>query len=276
MATLAIDQPYIAPAAPAKSKLQQAIHESTAALVAQLQAGKSEALTAYLTTMARFHTYSFGNQLAIAKQKPTATQVAGFHKWLELHRYVKKGEKGIAILAPMILKRDKQNTDGTSESGPRLIGFKVVYVFDLAQTDGEPLPDFEIAPHGEPGELVERLKAHIEASGTPVTYDPGIAPARGLCFPSWIKLLPDMSPAEQFSTLAPRIRPCPLTSGRAADTDHPNHTRDGSGGRFPLSSRRLAGWSVARLQPITFRCTTATPKPLSNPCSTYRARLARF
>ncbi len=59
MATLAIDQPYIAPAAPAKSKLQQAIHESTAALVAQLQAGKSEALTAYLAAMARFHSYSF-------------------------------------------------------------------------------------------------------------------------------------------------------------------------------------------------------------------------
>ena len=201
MATLAIDRPDTEPAAPNLSKLAQAIRESTEALVAQLKAGKSEALTGYLTAMARFHTYSFGNQMAIARQKPDATQVAGFHKWLEMRRYVRKGEKGIAILAPLIVKRERENTDGTSESGPRLIGFKVVYVFDLSQTDGEPLPDFEIAPHGDPGELLTKLKAHIEANGTPVTYDATIEPARGLCTLTDIKLLPGMTPAEEFATL---------------------------------------------------------------------------
>lgn len=202
MATLAIDRPQVETAGPTKSKLQQAIQESTAALVAQLQAGKSEALTAYLTTMARFHSYSFGNQMLIARQKPTATQVAGFHKWLEMRRYVRKGEKGIAILAPMVVKRDREETDGTSESGPRLIGFKVVYVFDLAQTDGEPLPDFDLVPQGDPGTLTAKLIAQIEASGIPVTFDASISPARGLCTLTDIKLLPDLAPAEQFSTLA--------------------------------------------------------------------------
>ena len=135
MATLAIDQPQT-PSATVKSKMRQAIEESTAALVAQLQSGKSEALTQYLTTMARFHSYSFGNQLLIARQSPDASRVAGFQKWLELKRYVRKGQKGIAILAPMIVKgsREPKNTDGTSESGPRLVGFKVVYVFDIRFT----------------------------------------------------------------------------------------------------------------------------------------------
>ena len=164
MATLAIDRPQVESSLPAKSRLQQAIQESTDALVAQLKAGKSEALVNYLATMAQFHSYSFGNVMAIARQKPTATRVAGFHKWLELRRYVRKGEKGIAILAPMIGKpRESSETDGTSKAGPRLIGFKVVYVFDVSQTDGEPLADFDIsAIHGEPGQLTAKLKVYIQ------------------------------------------------------------------------------------------------------------------
>ena len=122
MATATLPQPETAPES-AKSQLQQAIHESVEKLVSQLNAGKSEALTQYLTTMAQFHNYSFGNQMAIARQRPTATHVAGFKKWLELNRYVKKGEKGIAILAPMIGKpRDekKQTDDGTSKAARAL------------------------------------------------------------------------------------------------------------------------------------------------------------
>ena len=59
-------------------------------------------LAAYIRTMARFRSYSFGNILEIARQKPDATRVAGFWKWKELGRSVKKGEKGIRILAPII------------------------------------------------------------------------------------------------------------------------------------------------------------------------------
>jgi hypothetical protein len=71
-------------------------------LVQQLEAGKSETLTAYLGAMARFHNYSFGNILAIARQKPSASHVAGIRAWNLLGRFVKKGEKGIQILAPMV------------------------------------------------------------------------------------------------------------------------------------------------------------------------------
>ena len=88
-----------------------------------------------------FHNYSLGNTLLIWFQRPGATLCAGYHDWLKKHhRYVKKGEKGIAILAP-ILKR----VNGTGEDGEEVEEvrryFRTVYVFDVSQTDGEPLSD---------------------------------------------------------------------------------------------------------------------------------------
>ena len=82
------------------SPTQQLIKQAMDYLLEQLEAGKSETLTAYLAAMARFHAYSFGNILSIARQRPTATRVAGFHTWEELGRFVKRGEKGISSLAP--------------------------------------------------------------------------------------------------------------------------------------------------------------------------------
>ena len=71
-------------------------------LIQQLEQGHGEALTVYLTAMSRFHNYSFGNILEIARQKPDATHCAGLYTWNQLGRRVKKGEKGIRILAPII------------------------------------------------------------------------------------------------------------------------------------------------------------------------------
>ena len=74
-------------------------------LVQSLESGRSEVLTQYLGTMARFHTYSFGNVMLIARQKPDASNVAGIRTWNSLGRFVKRGEKGILILAPMVGKK---------------------------------------------------------------------------------------------------------------------------------------------------------------------------
>jgi hypothetical protein len=71
-------------------------------LVAALESGESEVLTQYLNAMVRFHHYSFGNIMLIARQKPQATNVAGIRAWNSLGRFVKRGEKGILILAPMV------------------------------------------------------------------------------------------------------------------------------------------------------------------------------
>lgn len=81
-----------------------------------LESGKSETLTAFLSTMARFHRYSLGNVLLIMTQFPEATHVAGFHTWKSLGRFVKSGEKGIAILAPMLLKPRDEGSDSVPPS----------------------------------------------------------------------------------------------------------------------------------------------------------------
>ena len=72
-----------------------------------LKQGKSDTLLKYLDTLSRFHRYSFGNCILIALQRPDASMVAGFHRWKQMGRWVKKDEKGIAILAPMVSRKSK-------------------------------------------------------------------------------------------------------------------------------------------------------------------------
>jgi hypothetical protein len=130
-----------------KPNTQAIIAANVQHLIAQLEAGHSEVLTQYLTTMARFHKYSLGNVLLIASQKPEASHVAGIFTWNQLGRKVKKGEKGIMIFAPMIAKkRSKKDSDAREDSdsrttaSPALVGFRPVYVWDIAQTEGKELP----------------------------------------------------------------------------------------------------------------------------------------
>jgi hypothetical protein len=97
----------------------------------------SEEWQHYLDFQSKFHRYSFGNVLLIAAQCHEATRVAGFNAWRKLNRFVRKGEKAIWILAPMVYK----NADADDGQDDRVIrGFKFVPVFDVAQTDGDELP----------------------------------------------------------------------------------------------------------------------------------------
>jgi hypothetical protein len=137
------DSPYQGRTAQRDNPTQQIIKQAVDHLIQQLEAGHSEALAAYLGAMTRFHNYSFGNILAIARQRPTATRVAGIRAWNELGRFVKKGEKGIQILAPMVgYRRRKESTaeEHDSDSKPQsvLIGFRAVYVFDRLSRDLRP------------------------------------------------------------------------------------------------------------------------------------------
>src|SRR5437762_2382129 len=127
------------------------------ALAALLAEGHSERLTALLRTMARFHKYSWHNVCLIASQCPTATRVAGFQAWRTMGRFVRKGEKGIAIMAPIIGRREAE-PDG--ENARSVVVFRAAYVFDVQQTDGEPLPEPGEAS-GDPGVKTVALKAAI-------------------------------------------------------------------------------------------------------------------
>jgi antirestriction protein ArdC len=169
-------------------------------LVAALQAGHSEALTAYLTAIGRFHRYSLYNVLLIASQKPNASYVAGFRTWNELGRFVRKGEKGIAILAP-IVRRKADNDEEREETSPNIVGFRTAYVFDISQTDGKELPRIGTV-EGNPCQYGAKLLSFASTQGIAVEYSTEIAPACGTSCGSRIALLPGQSAAEEFSTLA--------------------------------------------------------------------------
>ena len=172
-------------------------------LAAALAAGHSTSLTAVLRTMARFHRYSWTNQLLISMQRPEATRVAGFRTWLTLRRAVRRGEKGIAILAPM-MRRDRSRDDGVEEQATRVVGgFRTVFVFDVAQTDGEALPDFARTV-GDPGSASADLESLLSSRGVSVARVASIsgAPgALGASFGGRIEIRDDLPPAEAFTTL---------------------------------------------------------------------------
>ena len=101
----------------------------------------SESFARYLRAMSRFHHYSAHNVALILAQRPEATRVAGYRAWQRLGRQVRKGEKGLVILVPLV-KRIRSEPDGgdseQEESEERIVTrFGVGYVFDVAQTDGE-------------------------------------------------------------------------------------------------------------------------------------------
>lgn len=121
----------------------------------------SEQYQMYLQTMATFHNYSFNNTLLIAMQRPDATLLAGYQTWQKkFHRHVKRGEKGIKIIAPVPVKEKRQVEKIDEETQEIVIGidgqpetetverilprFRVTTVFDVSQTEGEPLPSLEV------------------------------------------------------------------------------------------------------------------------------------
>jgi antirestriction protein ArdC len=168
------------------------------ALMADLQQGRSESLTKYLAVMGKFHNYSFGNQMLIAMQRPEATHVAGFRAWTRFNRHVKKGEHGIMILAPLVGRRKDEEIEEAEAS--RVFGFKAAYVFDISQTDGEPLPEFAKVT-GDPEEYLDRLKTLVTREGIALLYDDSIRPALGVSQGGTIRIAEGLEPAEEFSTL---------------------------------------------------------------------------
>lgn len=194
-----------------------------------LEAGKSDQLSTFLSTMAKFHHYSLGNVLLIMCQAPEATHVAGFQTWKSLGRFVKSGEKGIAILAPMLLKNrdDQRDTElesasftdsrSTSDGRPdeeRHLRFRVVYVFDVTQTDGEPLPEFAKVS-GDPGDYSERLKGLVRQLSIELQYQDDLGGAMGKSAGGVICIKSGLHPAEEFQVLAHELAHEMLHKGEA-------------------------------------------------------------
>lgn len=178
-----------------KHSNKERIKEITAGIEKGIQElFESDRYRNYLTTMSRFHRYSLNNVMLIHAQKPDATLVAGFNKWKNsFGRHVKKGEKGIQILAPTPykIKQEEQKLDPdtklplldengepvTEEKEITIPMFKVVSVFDISQTDGRPLPQISSTLTGDVAEYEVFLEALHRTSPVPISFqamEPGM------------------------------------------------------------------------------------------------------
>lgn len=180
-----------------KPSNQDVIVAGIKALSAQLESGNSAALTTYLGTMGRFHNYSFGNVMAIAMQRPDAVRVAGFQTWKTLGRNVKKGEKAIRILAPMIGKKQDEKTEGNSAC---IYGFRGVCVFDISQTEGKELPAFAKAS-GDAGDTLQKLLKFAATQSITIELVDDLGGAEGISYGGRIQLLTGKPDAEQTTVL---------------------------------------------------------------------------
>jgi antirestriction protein ArdC len=180
-------------------------------LLAELAAGHSQRLVQFLDMTARFHSYSWHNVLLIACQRPEATHVAGYQTWRRLKRQVRRGEKGIAILAPIkrraIASDDGERSQpddqfpGTAHRVPAVVGFRAVYVFDVTQTDGPPLATLNDAPQGDPGEYLTILEDAIRADGILLSRAESLGGALGVSQGGAIQVLQSLGSTDVFSVL---------------------------------------------------------------------------
>jgi len=162
----------------------------------------SDAWRVHLEVQSRFHSYSFSNALLIVAQDQGATRVAGFATWKKLGRAVRKGERAIWILAPMIGKRTRSE-DG--EERRSIVGFRSVPVFDVAQTEGEPLPEVCRTLRGDdPTAWFDRLTACAQSMGYSVlsTELPGATNGDCTFALKRIRVESRNEPAQQVKTLA--------------------------------------------------------------------------
>jgi DNA primase len=216
-------------------RLQQ-VHQRLQDAVENLTSGQG--WQQMLRTAAALPTYSAHNVLLITQQCPHAQAVAGFHTWKALGRSVRKGEKGIAILAPVLRRGTSPDAQPATASerpaasspahgsGPaspelssdtagrprRVVGFRVVHVFDISQTDGPELPDptpVLLTGDAPPG-LLDGLSAHVREQGFQlIRHDftiphPGQGSPNGVTdyFSRTVIVRPDLTPAQTVKTLA--------------------------------------------------------------------------
>ena len=223
---------------PAQTERLRRAHARLAEAVEALTA--SDGWRQMLTVAARFPTYSPHNVLLIGIQRPDATRVAGYKAWQSLGRNVRKGERGIAIIAPCTYRRDPGGDVAASEAtaeevaehgetARELRGYRVVHVFDIAQTDGDPLPDADrpqLLSGAAPTGLWNALAVQVRSAGFTVGVGE-CAPANGVTdYLARSVVVQDGLPgAQRVKTLAhelghvllhdPKVRPVQMDRARA-------------------------------------------------------------
>jgi hypothetical protein len=189
----------------AEQKLQDLAHA--------LEQGRSQVLEDYLTAVARLHKYSFRNLMLITSQCPEAVHVAGFHTWRSMDRTVKKGESGIAILAPLIRRASKEDRPATNigartdaqesktDDSSDPMGYRVVYVFDISQTEGKAFSPVTPIANSEAHALRELEGVYEQLGITLETRTLGCG-TDGVSQIGRVLIHEGLSEAARFSTLA--------------------------------------------------------------------------
>jgi antirestriction protein ArdC len=148
---------------------RQAEREALLATLKDKVAGlaSSDQWIAYLKFAAAFRRYSFNNLMLIAAQCPHATKVAGYRKWQQLGRQVRKGERAIKILGYSTKKITKTDPGTGEEVEDRLVRYPVLSVFDVSQTDGDPIPadPYQLPTGGGPDGALDRLSGWLTSEG---------------------------------------------------------------------------------------------------------------
>lgn len=185
-------------------------------LTDQLEQGVSDIFqsgqyAAYLTAMSKFHHYSFGNTMLIFMQCPNATHVAGYHDWRRnFGRQVKRGERGITILAPCPYRRreevEETAPDGSTATTIQLVqrvGFRTVTVFDVSQTEGKPLSELVHKLTGDVADYECMTEAICALSPYPINIEAFPGAAYGCCnfVEQRILVQPDMSQVQTIKTM---------------------------------------------------------------------------
>ena len=209
-----------------------------------MQFMESDSYKNYLRAVSKFHTYSSNNVTLIAMQRPDATLVAGFNTWKnQFNRHVMKGEKGIKIIAPMPVTVEKEQ-DRVDQYGntyretvsvvvPR---FKAVNVFDVSQTEGDPLPNIDPAElKAEINDYDRFLKALEKTAGVPISYIDIDTSAKGFyqSEKNEIYIKRDMGETQTVKTLIHEIAHSVL------------HNRDTGGVLLPSKTKEVQAESVA-------------------------------
>jgi len=201
----------------------------------------SESFQTIIRTFSRFHNYSLNNCLLIALQAPGSTCVAGYVDWQKkFGRQVKKGEKGIKILAPCKYKVEIDDMDdpgaGSSGTGSEKkktierVGFKIAYVWDVSQTEGRELPSLDIHElTGDVKEYERFYKALMSISPVPITFEDIEGGAKGYYNDTEkrIAIKTGMSEAQTIKTLIHEISHATY------------HSKEGRDKGFPLDKRHM-------------------------------------
>jgi hypothetical protein len=196
----------------ARQATLETMHTQLAEKVAALASG--EGWASWLRFANSFHRYSFNNTLLIWAQKPQATMVAGYRAWQARGRQVRRGEQSIKVYGPVTRREPKldpqgrpvRDADGKPAMEVRVVGVKPVSVFDVSQTDGDPLPEppeARLLTGQAPPGLWDALQAFVEAQGYSVSRgDCGEANGVTIFDTRQVRVRADVDDAQAVKTLA--------------------------------------------------------------------------